>query len=57
MNKVRVFTETIEQTTVPDEEGIMKCRKCPHCGKLSLSRLNCLSQRQPRKFSSLKNDS
>lgn len=49
MNKVRVFTETIEQTTVPDEEGIMKCRKCPHCGKLSLSRLNCLSQRQPRK--------
>lgn len=45
MDKVRVYTETGELTIVSDEEGRLKCGKWPHCEKLSLSGLNCLSRK------------
>lgn len=45
MDKVRIYTETCELTTVPNEEGILKGSKWPHWGKPSLSGLNCLSRK------------
>lgn len=56
ISRARIYTGTSEQTVVPDEGGTLKRRKWPHCEKISLSRLNCLSQRQPLKVSSLKNN-
>lgn len=53
MDRVRVYTETDEQTTVPDEGGTPKCRKWPQGGKLSSPGLNCLSLGEPMKVSPL----
>lgn len=49
MERVRVHTESDEQTIVPDEGGTLKCRKWPHGRKLSPPGLNCLSQGEPMK--------
>lgn len=49
MDRVRVYTETDDQTIVPDEGGTVTCRKRPHGGKLSSPGLNCLSQGEPMK--------
>lgn len=50
MDRVRVYTESDEQTIVPDEGGTLKCRKWPHGGKLPSPGLKCLSQGEPMKL-------